>query len=312
MPHYKRREYFRCRSTVVKRTQQRYSIWKGIWIRMKVYHLASWSHFEESVEDLTRHREDLIAANQGWHYEPLLYRGLGHSKWELETTLERAYKLECATQIKDMSSYYERVYSAKTELEKHTEHRWGDLPDPPAFDGLLRDAYPSPPVQFFDRAVWYYYFIYLRHHGLPSPLLDWTREPYFAAFFAFDGMDKGAEQVSVYAMLRGHPNSDADERSPSEIPAQYTRPLRRHFAQQGRYSLCFHWQFPCVFDEHRLAIERTDALGIAELVKWNLPADQRIVALQALEEKNINTFSLFALDDSLVKTIGRQQLLFRG
>lgn len=42
-----------------------------------------------------------------------------------------------------------------------------------------------------------------RHHGLPSPYLDWTQSPYVAAFFAFaDPESSRSEKVSVWFLDR--------------------------------------------------------------------------------------------------------------
>jgi hypothetical protein len=48
-----------------------------------------------------------------------------------------------------------------------------------------------------------------------------------------------------------------------------------------------------------------------ELFEITIPVDERLAALKHLDLMNINSFSLFGSDDSLVHTIARRELLFR-
>jgi len=46
--------------------------------------------------------------------------------------------------------------------------------------------------------------------------------------------------------------------------------------------------------------------------KITIPVTERLAALKHLDLMNINQFSLFGSDDSMVRTIARRELLFRG
>ena len=277
---------------------------------MTIIELASWDDFQTTVRDLEKQRDDLISMNPGTKFDSLLYRGLGND-WKLTTTLERE-----SAPIEDISAYYRHVYFMKDHLKEmrpldDSHQLWDNIPEPAAFDEALRAACASPSLDFF-RETWYFFFIYLRQFGASSPLLDRTKKAHFAAFFAFDGMDKAAEHVNVYVALREASRSVSGEHVSWDIPQRFWSVLRRTFVQQAQYPLCFSWQFPCKFAPFPAFIEKQDSLGAGRLVQLRISANQRIVALKALDEMGINPHTLYNSEDALVRTISRRELLFKS
>ena len=108
--------------------------------------------------------------------------------------------------------YYQMASASKSAVETLAGKHWEAVPDYGQFDALLKRYTGVWLDRFLSKhEVIYEYFVYLRHHGFPSPLLDWSASPYVAAFFAFDKMPKEASHIAIHALPDALDNFSADE-----------------------------------------------------------------------------------------------------
>lgn len=161
----------------------------------KCINVKNWKQFERELKSLQKECGQRRNSRYG-HISNFLYRGQKKSSWQLETTLERYGKAEMS-----LRQYYRLISAIKPQLETFTRNIWSIPTYPEGFNELISSSSFLP-----NKLPAYDYFVYLRHYSFPSPLLDWTRSPYVAAYFAFRDAQECDEQVSIYVFweFAGH------------------------------------------------------------------------------------------------------------
>ncbi len=263
--------------------------------------LNTWEEFTDKLEVLYQdHAKKRRVPNAS--ISSLLFRGHGDSTWKLKTTLERARPAQLS-----LIEYAGIFYKIQPKLETLAGMKW-ETPTFEDYAAWAKTLKSVPPVDEW-RAV--PYLAYLRHHGFPSPLLDWTKSPYVAAFFAFRQLVEGATHASIWTYLESaNSGKDATTGQPeirgigSRIAAH-----KRHFMQQSEYTVCtvnrdddvFYAKHQDVFDRNN---DEQDLLW-----KFNIPVSERAKVLTHLSRMNINAFSLFGSDDSLLEEMATTEFV---
>lgn len=270
---------------------------------MKTINVNSWEQFQEKLKKLKKERLQRKQSISPLYVSPFLFRGQSDSKWSLTTTLERYTKDKLS-----LKEYYHLILSVKPQIETFTGETW-KIKELGEYLDWLKSGKASMMVDF----PGYNYMVYLRHHGFPSPLLDWTRSPHIAAFFAFCHASTAKGRVSIYVFCEypeGGKSGIGGEPYIHSI-GPYIRSHRRHFLQQSEYTICIvdhndDWSYA----PHEDAFAREDP-DQDLLWKFNIPTTERFKVLEMLDDYNLNAFSLFGSEESLMETMALRELHFR-
>jgi len=270
---------------------------------MKTIDLSNWGDFEAAIDDVrTQYGFRVLQDGNGNSISlenDIVFRGHADATWRLETTLERITRERYSVQ-----QYLQRADSVVNEIESITKANW-KMPNFPAIREEIKNCSDSMRAH----VPCYEYLVYLRHHGFPSPLLDWTRSPYIAAFFALE-QQCDVDRASVIAFIETPDGGKMHTEGGAMIRSMgpYVTTHSRHFAQKASYSIATVWDreskkhcFCPHEDVHAPLIGTQDVL-----IKLSFPRSDRIRALKQLNDYNINHFTLFQTDDALIRSLGQR------
>jgi hypothetical protein len=272
---------------------------------MNVIDVSNWEEFEAQLKELRAEYGKKVTS-------PLLYRGQGDSEWKLETTLER----NCAFPML-FSAYYQLICGRMgpevgtfggVAVPEYASEVWRSFENPNLFE--LGGKFPDSSL--------YRYMAYLRHHGLPSPLLDWSKSAFIAAFFAYRESLPSVKRRAIYAYTEVSPDGFKvkwkNQKSLIYPLGGYVQAHHRHFRQQCNYTICAlfdetyaQWRY----DSHQRIFDSQESPNQDLVWKFTLPSSEREKVLRDLNEYNLNAFSLFGSDESLLETMWAREFLLR-
>ncbi len=254
--------------------------------------LNTWEDFEGKLIEIDKQFKELQRQEQRSTMECPLYRGVKDSEYNLESTLDRVKR---EMKFSDYQTILEVVCK---HISTCTSRKW-DLEKKEQNINLGKFELPFSTYEFM---------AYLRHNGFPSPLIDWTKSPYIAAFFAFGDIYSKKEHVAIFVYTGKY---SCGQNPCIRILGPSIATDRKHYLQQSEYSICVKGRGEETCFANHEDVDVKDDEGKDVLIKYEIPASEQQKVLIKLDSMNITAYSLFGSEPSLMDTLALRELFLK-
>lgn len=254
---------------------------------VQTYKLDSWQQFHDLV------------ATKFENTPAYIFRGQADAEWQIESTLDRLEK-RFPTRPNFSGGTPDEFDCSPASRSTHLL----------AFQRAIRGRRGHNPPTLTENEIW----ALAQHHGMSTPMLDWTLSPFVALFFAFEEekrIDKNGEltqpdERTVFSLSTSVVGEHSTATDPAPQPiSPTTETSHRLLAQSGLFL-----KMPVKMDLESYVrkcfgvdstAENEHARGV--LKKIEIKNDDRSGCLKMLNKMNINRMTLFPDLDGACKYI---------
>lgn len=234
------------------------------------FRLASWSQIFDFLET--------VVFTQPGRNRRYVWRGQRRDDWSLSSSLDRLLEA-----LGLLGGNPEAVEGASREHLR-------------AFQLAARGRRGSNPQVMSAESDWW---ALGQHYGLATPLLDWTRSPFAAAYFAFEEASAGTDFRVVYGLdqvavlqksaeLADGPSLERGRPPVVEFFDPMSDENQRVVSQGGLFT-----RAPIGTPIERWVAESFEGSAVPVLLRIKIPDRDRLACLRGLDRMNINHLSLF-------------------
>jgi len=227
----------------------------------------------------------------------ILFRGQSNSGWGIQTSLERHGKerIGCSEYYLEIDSYKPLINPL---IDRKFERKTNKAGYPFDFSCYEGGNWELPEME---------YLAYLRHHGFPAPLTDWSRSLYIALFFACEDFSKTKTDGKVFVYVPPRMVVGGNDIPNYRHIGRYVEVGKRHLAQQSEYLVPILFTKEWEFIPFREVIESNK--NDHTIIEIEISKSSKAKIMKDLNDMNINRYTMYMDQDSLIKSLADEWAL---